>query len=347
METQQEYTTVDWRKVFKEIWKRKKIYAIVLPNVFVLACIYILSIPRTYDTDTSMAPEVESPSASGSLSDIASSFGLDISDMQSADAITPLLYPNLMDDNGFVSKTFNIFVTTQDGTVKTSYYDYLKNHQKHSWMENVKGSIGNLFKKEKKEEPKGKFNPYRPSKKDDEIISKIRKNIKFSVDKKTGLITISVTDQDPLIAKTIADSMRSRLQEFITKYRTNKAVNDYNHYKKLVAQAKADYEKVRRAYGSYSDANMDVVLESYHSKQEDLENDMQLKFNAYSALVNQMNAARAKVQERTPVFTIVKGAAVPIKPTAPKRMVFVIIWVFIAFLGISLYVLRDIIFPKN
>ena len=92
---------------------------------------------------------------------------------------------------------------------------------------------------------------------------------------------------------------------------------------------------------------MDVVLESYHSKQEDLENDMQLKFNAYSALVNQMNAARAKVQERTPVFTIVKGAAVPIKPTAPKRMVFVIIWVFIAFLGISLYVLRDIILPKN
>lgn len=58
---------------------------------------------------------------------------------------------------------------------------------------------------------------------------------------------------------------------------------------------------------------------------------MQLKFNAYTALVSQYNGAQAKVQENTPAFTVLKGAAVPDKPTAPKRMIFVLVMEVLAF----------------
>lgn len=68
-----------------------------------------------------------------------------------------------------------------------------------------------------------------------------------------------------------------------------------------------------------ADANTDVVLTSMRAKQEDLENEMQLKYNAYTAMTTQYQAAKAKVQERTPAFTVVKGTAVPIKTTGPKR----------------------------
>ena len=67
--------------------------------------------------------------------------------------------------------------------------------------------------------------------------------------------------------------------DFITEYRTKKARIDYEHYKQLTADAKRQYEKARQAYGRYSDAEMDVVLESYKSKQEDMENEMQLRYN--------------------------------------------------------------------
>ena len=109
------------------------------------------------------------------------------------------------------------------------------------------------------------------------------------------------------------------------------------YYKKLTEKAKADYEKARMLYGSYADANTEVILESFKSKQEDLENDMQLKFNNYSAVMNQFQLARAKVQERTPAFTILQCATVPIKPTGPKRMIFVLFMVFLTFFGISIY----------
>ena len=139
---------VDYRRVFKEITKRKKLYFIVLPVSFLVSCIYIYSIPRGYDSETKMAPEMESPSSSaGSLSSIASSFGLDISDMQSADAITPLLYPELMDDNGFVVGLFSIKVRSKDEKIDTDYYTYMKKYQKTAWWNVPTSWFWGLFKK--------------------------------------------------------------------------------------------------------------------------------------------------------------------------------------------------------
>ena len=149
-----------------------------------------------------------------------------------------------------------------------------------------------------------------------------------------------------MICKTLTDSILGRLQSYITDYRTNKARNDYEYYKELSNNAKQEYEKTRQIYGSMSDANSNVVLKSVELKMQDMENDMQLKFNTYTTMTTQLEAAKAKVQERTPAFTIVKGAAVPIKPTGPKRMIFVIGMTFLAFVVISVYSIRSYLFNE-
>jgi len=340
-ETKKQAEVIDLRAVASKIWKNKKLFYKTLPIAFVLSCVYILSIPRYYTSDVKLAPEMENSMGGGTLGSIAASFGFDLSDMQTSDAITPLLYPDLMEDNKFVTNLFNIQVATKDGDIKDSYYNYLKKHQKKAWWIYPIAWIKNLFSKE--EDVKGvggKSDPYYLSKKDFGLTEKIRDNIKISIDKKTGVITINVQDQDPLICKTIADSVMSRLQNFITNYRTNKARIDVDYYKKLTAEAKLEYEKARQRYGSYADANMDIVLESYRAKRDDLENDMQLKFNTYSTLNTQLQAAMAKVQERTPAFTIVKGAAVPVKPAGPKRMIFVAGMLILTFIGTAFYLVR-------
>jgi len=337
---------IDYQRVFQEIIKRKRLFLKTLPLAFVLSCIYIFSLPRYYDTDTMLAPETENPMSGGTIGSIASTFGLDLGNMQSSDAITPLLYPNLMEDNGFVTNMFNIQITTKDGKIKTNYHDYLKKYQKNAWWNIILGTIKNWFSK--KEEPgKGKMDPYYLSKTEDDIVKKIADCIKFKTDKKTGVITITVRDQDPLVCKTIADSVKHRLQDFITTYRTNKARTDYEYYKELTAQAKKDYEKSRQLYAGYSDANTHIALKSVELKAEEMENDMQLKFNAYSTINTQLQAAKAKVQERTPAFTTLKGAAVPIKPAGPKRMLFVFFMLILTFMGTCGYILYDIVKPES
>ena len=333
---------IDLRLVSKKIWANKRLFYKTLPIAFILSCIYILGVPRTYDTKAMLAPEIDNSLSSGTLGSIAASFGFDLSDMQTSDAITPLLYPDLMEDNGFVTSFFNIKVRSIDGEINTTYYDYLKTKQKQTIWFIPFYWIKELFKE--KDEIEGsvnsQFDPYHLSRKDDEIAESVRDNIKLSIDKKTGEITINTKAQDPLICKTISDSVKARLQEFITDYRTNKARNDYEYYKRLAADAKQEYEKARQKYAGTSDANTKVALRSVELMLEDMENDLQLKFNAYTTINTQLQDAKAKVQERTPAFTIIQGAAVPVKPTGPKRMLFVIGMVFLTFIGTAVHVVR-------
>lgn len=347
MEDKKDMEVIDLRVIFKKLYERRKLFYKVLPITFVLSCAFIICIPRYYTTSLSLAPELSSMSSvSGTLSSLASSFGVDLGSMETTDAINPMLYPDLMDDNGFVVGLFNIKLESQDGDIKCNYYDYLTKYAQKPWWEYVGGWIVNLFPKKETKHGNNGFDPYYLSKIQDGVAKKIRKNITINIDKKTSVITIEVDAQDPLICRTLADSVKERLQVFITNYRTNKSRIDEEYYKKLALSAKSEYEKARQLYSSYSDSNMDIVLESYRAKQTDLENDMQLKYNTYNTIMTQYQAARAKVQERTPAFTLVKGAAVPIKPAGPKRMIFVIAMCFLAFLGTSIYIIKDYILGK-
>lgn len=83
-----------------------------------------------------------------------------------------------------------------------------------------------------------KVNPFKMTKKQNDIAKLVGQKIKCSVDKKTSVITINVEDQDPLICATIADSARVKLQQFIIKYRTNKARIDLEYTKICIKKLK-------------------------------------------------------------------------------------------------------------
>ena len=153
------------------------------------------------------------------------------------------------------------------------------------------------------------------------------------------MITINVTDQNPVIAATMADSVKNRLQTFITDYRTSKARVDLEYNRKIYKETKARYERARQLYAEYMDANQDVILQTVRQRQTDLENEMQLQYNAYQQVASQLLSAEAKVQEETPAFTTLQSATVPIEKSAPKRGRMCIIFTFLAFLATSVYIL--------
>ena len=151
------------------------------------------------------------------------------------------------------------------------------------------------------------------------------------MDKKTKVITISATAQDPYISTILADSAKEKLQYYITQYRTNKARHDLAYIEKLYDEAHQQYVQARQQYAAYSDANQELLLESYKSKQEDLENEMQLKFNVYSQMAMQLQLARAKVQEHTPAFTVIQSASVPILHSSKSKASRVLTYIAIGF----------------
>ena len=187
----------------------------------------------------------------------------------------------------------------------------------------------------------GKIDAFRLSEEQKKVVDFIKGNVQCSIDKKTNVISIVVQDQDPLVCASMADTVSARLQEFITRYRTNKARIDMEYYENLSRKAKLDYEDALARYGAYSDANLNIVRKETELKQTVLENEMQLKYNTYSALNTQLQAAKAKVQERTPAFTTLQCATVPLKPDGPKRMLFVLGMMLLTIFVLSLYAIRD------
>ena len=282
---------------------------------------------------------------------MTSSFGFNIGNMTSSDAIYPTLYPDLMGSPNFIVDLFGIKVVNEEGDIKTDYYTYLTKEQKVSiWTMPIiwlKRQMNSLFPRKKdvlkSDGNSGDSDLLILSKEQSDVVSMIQDKITCSVDKKTDVITITVKDQDRLISATMADSVRVRLQDFITDYRTQKARVDLEYYTKLTDEAKRDYEEARRLYASYADANTDLMLTSFKAKEQDLENDMQLKYNTYTTLTTQLQMAKAKVQERTPAFTVIQGASVPQKPAGPKRMLFVLAMMFLTFMGTTIYIFKDFI----
>ena len=332
-------------KVFKKYWWMFLLNCLIFGAI---AALLIIEEPRTYTTDVCLAPEAEYAPAGGGLSSIASSFGIDIGSVTSSDAIRPDLYPDLVSSSDFILDLFKLPVKTIDGNVYTDYYTYLKKYQRTSWWKSkihkfmLKFKDKPMDRQEITYEKSGGKNTNSQiqllSYDQEQMIEVLRGLINCSVDKQTYTINISVTDQDPLICATVADSVRLKIQNFITDYRTRKASNDYDYYYKLLRQAKTEYEASCKEYAKYVDSHRDVILQSYISERDQLENDMQLKLNTYNAMLTQAQNAKAKIQEKTPVFTVLQNATVPVKPTGPKRMMFVFGIVFMTFLITAVFV---------
>ena len=109
--TNNKVVTIDLRLIVKRIIKEKLLFLITIPLVMLLSILYIWNEPRYYTTDTKLAPEINNSGNSGTIGSLASSLGLDMSQLKSTDAITPMLYPDLMEDNKFVVELFNIPIT--------------------------------------------------------------------------------------------------------------------------------------------------------------------------------------------------------------------------------------------
>ncbi|MDE6416411.1 MAG: chain-length determining protein, partial [Duncaniella sp.] len=131
----------------------------------------------------------------------------------------------------------------------------------------------------------------------------------------------------------------SRLQEYITAYRTNKARQDLEYALKLNDEARANYYEAQQRYADYLDRNQNLSLHSAQTTRERLQNEATLAFNLYNQTAQQVQLAQAKVQETTPVYAIITPATVPIIASAPRKMLILVGFVFLAFVACSAWIL--------
>lgn len=334
---------LDLTVIVPMLLKRWRLYVLWMVIAIVFSLIFVFPIPRYYACQVMLAPEA---TGSSGMNSILSSFGLGEAPTTN-DAISPNLYPDLMKSKDFIVSMFPVEITTMDGELTTTYYDYLLNHSKNSWYMSLIGKLTRMMKSKKSDVNvsgmQGK--PVSPSfiLTEDEynIANAISGKIQYNYDKKTGVVSVTVNDFDPLVCALIVDTISNRLQDFIMDYRTKKARNDLEYTQRIYDQTKADYEESNERYVAAVDANWDIVNETAKARLEALSNEKTLKYQTFSAAAQKLEAAKAKLQEATPVTTILQGASVPQKPAGPKRVLITLLLMFMACFGCTIFIIAQ------
>lgn len=335
---------IDLLELARKLWgARKRI--LKWCGIGALAGIVVaFSLPKEYSVTVKLAPEVSNMKQSmGGLGDLAAMAGLNIGNTMSHDAVSPSLYPDIVESVPFATDLFEVQVSDKKGKVRTTVYDYLTEHLRRPWWGTVISApfrfVGRMFSGFKEESKVRKTDPFRLTRKEHEAVRELNERVKCTVDKKSSVISLTVTMQDPLIAATLTDTVMLNLQNYITEYRTNKARYDLEFTQKLYDEAQEAYYAAQSKYARYMDANQNVVLRWVRTEQERLQNEMTLNYNIYNQMAQQLQLAKAKVQEVTPAYVVLQPSTVPLRATKPSKVLILAGFVFLFGAGASAWAL--------
>ena len=325
---------IDLLELALKVWGERKFVLKACGYAVLIGLVIAFSIPREYTANAMIAPELSDNKTTGGLSSLAAMAGYNLNATSTADAIYPDLYPDIVTSTPFITGLFNVQVKDLDEEVDTTLYCYLNEHQRVPWWTLITsapfkalGWVISLFTEEEKED--AILDPFHLTKEEADIAKELSERITVSVDKKTGVTTLSVTMQDARISACLTDTVVRRLQDYITEYRTTKARQDFQFQEKLFERKKKEYEKAQENYAKFADANKNIILLSYRAEQERLENEMRLAYQVYTSVAQQLQMAEAKVQEITPVYTIIEPATIPIKASKPRKTLMLLGIVFL------------------
>ena len=339
--------SIDFRALFLKVagsWKTILVWMLVAGaiGVFIGFCT-----PKVYTVTSKLSPELSYRSTSGNLSSLASLAGVNLNSLSgNTDAFRPDLYPEIIESVPFIVDLFElpVKVVEKKDTIATTYYDYLLNHQKKAWWTTVMGWPFDLLgwiKDQFKPDDEVDDDPlhpvvdrYRLTRHQYRVYKSAKKKISTTVDRKNYMLTIAVEDQNGVVAADVSQLIIDNLKRYITDYRTEKARKDQDYYQEIYDEAKSDYIAKQHEYARYYDANQGSVNRTSQVRLQQLQNEVSLQFQIFSTASQQLQLAKAKVQQETPVLACLQPPTVPLKGKPSKFNLLVTYMFFGLFLSL-------------
>ena len=325
------------RKALKN-WKKILLWAFI-------GCVFGIMIgfstPRTYTTKAVVAPEIATRSTmSNGLSSLASLAGVNMNTLALTDAMHPDMYPEIIHSTNFYIGLFDMPVTveTKDSLVHTDLYDYVVNYCKAPWWLSVMGlprrgieAVKGLFvPKDDFDDAEGhdQVDSLRLTRQQEMVVKSLSKSIYASVERRTYVLSLKVTMQDPIIAAQLANAVLDKLQDFVIKYRTEKSRENVDYYQKIYEETRAEYLTAQRQYAYYMDTHQDVASRRSQVIQQQLQNEAQLRYQMYNQTAQNLLAAEAKVQQESPVLVVIQPGIAPHRGK-PSKVKLGLLWGFL------------------
>lgn len=371
---------IDLAEIARKLWLGRKTILITTAVFFVIGTFLALITPKKYRSEATLLIETDAGSQTGMntlIQQIAAASGINISQKQINDALTPDLYPVITASTPFLLELSQAEVTDPSTSKTVSVAQYLEQYPPKTlggiimeYTIGLPGKVIGLFGKKDKAEGEqveqgkegervngltgeakkryfpGKDHPATGGAVTDSVlnsgnpelstsgtriqspvegelmmpltidqlraIKRLKACITAEATSKSkiktaapNMLTVSAEVHDEDVAVELTGLVVESLTRYIGEYRTRKVKSDLRFIDDQLAEAELKYRRAQQALAATTDRNQNILLATARTDANRRKSEYELAFNVYNSLLQFREQAKIKVQEYTPVFTMI------------------------------------------
>jgi uncharacterized protein involved in exopolysaccharide biosynthesis len=333
----QEEDQIDIIALLSKIWARRKFIFKITTVFAVLGVLVALFTLNTYTASSMFTPNSGGEaSGSGGLKGLASLAGINLgSASASSKEISPMLYGKILESATFKRQLLETPLKNL-GKVKTLRGFFEKNTgvsilgTVKEYTIGLPGKIIGVFKEDQKAAGlEMVVGVTKVSEEDDLFYEAIDAILTLNINDKDGFIEMIAKSKNPQVAAQVAKSGERILQNLIIEIQTKSSLELLVYLEAQYAEKRAALTKAQDQLSSFKDRNLNIGTSSFSNIQRRLETELQTVTAVFQNIVTQFEQVKLQVAKDTPVFSILKPVVFPNEKSGPKRILIVVIWLFL------------------
>lgn len=327
-------------------------YSMILS--ILLGIVLFFGTPTEYKVDVKLLPESTNQDSNNMLRQLGGGGGVLMGgnlNRPQIDLIDPILYSEILSSTPFL---FNLLEETFNHSElgEMTLREYYKLHKKDDIFTLVKKytlQLPSQFKRKQDElsdeQLKKAFLEMGILESSDALaINDIKGKFSISYKPNLGFISFSVTFYDRVMTKQLAEKATASIIAYLVEYRSSKAIKNLNFVQKRYDEAKNNFFKSQESLAAFRDSNFNVQSSSFKVREERLLAEFNQASGVYNTIVQQLELAKVKVQEETPIFSVIEPPIMPRSKFKPNGLLISAAVIFLGFiLSFSIIYFKEVI----
>lgn len=324
---------LDLVELIRKLWLRRKLIIWTTVAGIVLGLCVGLTSTKAYTAGCVIVPQSTSRTSS-SLSRLASLAGVNMSGLDQAQVLSPLVYPNIMENTNFRLDLLRTEIDIKEEEEPVTLLTYLsdKKYRKFSltgtilkYTLGLPGLIKQAIAGEKEEQEELAADTTGReiivlTKEELSALKALSGIISMSLEEKKGYITLTAVMPEPYAAAQVAESAQKLLERYVTEFKIQKVASNLDFMQERYDETKREYERIQALRAQYRDAHQNISTSRARTEMEKLDNQYNIANQIFSEIALQLEQAKIEVKKTMPLLTVINPVTMPTKPSKPRKM---------------------------
>lgn len=335
---QQEISLID---ILLVLTRNSRLIAIIFAVVVSIGVTYAVLAPSEFSSYSQVIREADIEAPAGLAGGLSALRGLGVSLGGSNSGLSPDAYPEVLKSRevrlGVARDTFYFEDLDREMT-------YVERIQVPGVIDQVTSSVADRVREMLGVVPEDTVwsSPY-PEPIEVKAAEAVGALVSSSVDRETGLMNMSVTTSSPDLSAAVASSYLRHLEQRVRSIRTQKARKNLSFIEERYHSVQEELREAEQQLAEFTDRNQNLNSARLRTERDRLQRQVRFKSDLYSEIQTQRTQAQIELQRVSPVVTVVQAPIPPLEPSAPSRLLIVVLSVMLGgLLGVGSAFLRSL-----